>query len=1022
MRSVGVGVTALCLAVWLSVGCGAAGVPSGTGTTPIPIELPSVVQLPESLAISVAPVQGAADVSVPLGKTVVVPGETPLQQSVYPTDNGNTRLDAILAVLANVSANSDATVTSASGTTDDGSAWVADFSAAEFPTVDFDTAGFPTLDCSATCSGHTASYPVCMRIWVGGKRAAFFKILSAVDAAGGAGCFYTVSDVTASAASSAALFTGTESYVLAGRWDFRDTASRWLELVSSTTAADAEGVRIDSHHAVLNAATATDATVTTLARLRGQITVGESPLDIEAVHRWTDTLSQSSYTLTNDTTTTDAGCFDLETGEEVFTDVAGCESLTITEERAPEEATPPPLEETVMVATLDESSSSSSGSSSSGGDGGSSSSSSSGGSSSGDASSSSSSSSGGSSSGGGATLPTVAFTATSASGAESTGSVSVQVTLSAASADAVTVAYAVTGGTATGSGTDFTLASGTATISAGSTTTTLALAIVDDAQVESSETVIVTLSNPANATLGTNTSHTYTITDNDTPPGVSSSTPAAGATEVSISSAVEVTFDRAMNAATLTTSTFTLTTGGTPVAASVSAAGTTATLTPTSSLAYNTTHEATLTTGVQDSVGNALSTPTSWSFTTRPAPGSLDTSFNSTGSVETDVVGTTNQNFAYDMARQSDGKLVVVGSTGNAMVLRYTSAGVLDTTFDSDGVVLASAESGMGRWNAVAIQSDGKIVVAGTTSDNADMIIARYTTTGSLDTDFSADGSVTVNINDPTGATEYTYDALIDASGRIVVAGGAGTQTALVRLTSSGALDTTFGGDGIVVTSTFGGDDSAQAIALPASGAGLWAAGRYYDGSEYNVYLMFLNNEGDIDVVFNTDGVATYDVQAGSALNDMVSSMVVQSDGDILIAGSVATTTDELFVLRVDGASNGALDTAFSGDGIFTTTIGTHTTANANDLVVQSDGSMFVVGNAWTNVAEFYYVVAQISNVGVLNTNFDSDGILTIATGGTGTTGEFDAAVLQSDGKLVTAGYADFSSGSNNVVVYRLWP
>ena len=114
--------------------------------------------------------------------------------------------------------------------------------------------------------------------------------------------------------------------------------------------------------------------------------------------------------------------------------------------------------------------------------------------------------------------PVVDFEATSSSGLESVSSKTIAVDLSEASAQNVTVNYAVTG-TATGSGTDYTLANGTLTISAGSTSGTITIAgIVDDGLDEPNETVIVTLSNPSNATLGSDKVHTYTITDNDSAP------------------------------------------------------------------------------------------------------------------------------------------------------------------------------------------------------------------------------------------------------------------------------------------------------------------------------------------------------------------------------------------------------------------------------------------------------------------------------------------------------------------------
>ncbi len=116
--------------------------------------------------------------------------------------------------------------------------------------------------------------------------------------------------------------------------------------------------------------------------------------------------------------------------------------------------------------------------------------------------------------------PTVQFTSATGSGSESVTSVNIPVSLNTASGQTVTVNYAVTGGTATGGGVDYTLASGQLTFTAGVTSQNIAMTVVDDAIAEANETVIVTLSSPTNATLGTNTTYTYTIIDNDSAPTV----------------------------------------------------------------------------------------------------------------------------------------------------------------------------------------------------------------------------------------------------------------------------------------------------------------------------------------------------------------------------------------------------------------------------------------------------------------------------------------------------------------------
>ena len=136
--------------------------------------------------------------------------------------------------------------------------------------------------------------------------------------------------------------------------------------------------------------------------------------------------------------------------------------------------------------------------------------------------------------------PTVDFNITSSSNAESVSSTDLTVDLSAASGQNVTVNYAVTG-TATGSGTDYTLANGTLTISAGSTSGTITIAgIVNDSLDEANETVIVTLSSPSNATLGSDDAHTYTITDNDNPPVVDFNVTSSSGAESSSSKAITV--------------------------------------------------------------------------------------------------------------------------------------------------------------------------------------------------------------------------------------------------------------------------------------------------------------------------------------------------------------------------------------------------------------------------------------------------------------------------------------------------
>ena len=127
--------------------------------------------------------------------------------------------------------------------------------------------------------------------------------------------------------------------------------------------------------------------------------------------------------------------------------------------------------------------------------------------------------------------PVIEFDLATSSGGEGTTPVSIQITLSEASAVDASIDYAVTGGTASGSGIDFTLAPGTATIDSAQTSVNITAAIVEDQFDELNETIIITLSNPLNAALGAQTTHTYTITDNDDPPTVAFVTQASSGNE-----------------------------------------------------------------------------------------------------------------------------------------------------------------------------------------------------------------------------------------------------------------------------------------------------------------------------------------------------------------------------------------------------------------------------------------------------------------------------------------------------------
>jgi uncharacterized delta-60 repeat protein len=170
------------------------------------------------------------------------------------------------------------------------------------------------------------------------------------------------------------------------------------------------------------------------------------------------------------------------------------------------------------------------------------------------------------------------------------------------------------------------------------------------------------------------------------------------------------------------------------------------------------------------------------------------------------------------IALQSDNKIVAAGYSGNDFAIaRYNNNGTLDASFDSDGKVITNLGP-IESINSIAIQSDGKIVAAG--YSGIDFAIARYDTNGTLDASFDTDGIVTTDID---SSEDGFNSVLLQSDGKIVAAGytdnaGFSYLMAVARYNTDGSLDSTFNGDGIQTTAIGSSDDQATSIAIQTDG------------------------------------------------------------------------------------------------------------------------------------------------------------------------------------------------------------
>jgi len=314
--------------------------------------------------------------------------------------------------------------------------------------------------------------------------------------------------------------------------------------------------------------------------------------------------------------------------------------------------------------------------------------------------------------------------------------------------------------------------------------------------------------------------------------------------------------------------------------------------------------------------GTALTGATpSMAFARFTANGALDTTFNGTGTLT--IAPASADEEISSVAVQPDGKIVgagfVTGTFLDSVFVRLTSAGVLDTTFNGSGKLVASSSTGADVVNALAIQADGKIVGGGwaeISGTQDSMTVTRVNQNGTLDTAFGTGGFGTATF---TTFTSHGFALTIEPNGKIVIAGNifnTGNSTddfAIARFTTTGVLDTTFGTNGLM-TNDFGNHNRIFALARLPSGK-LLGAGE--TGGFFSL-VQYLDT-GALDTTFGTNGSSAAQINAG---NDFANALTVGTDGTLFVSGNgsgllalarftsdIATTVADLAISQVASPS-----------------------------------------------------------------------------------------------------------------------
>ena len=400
--------------------------------------------------------------------------------------------------------------------------------------------------------------------------------------------------------------------------------------------------------------------------------------------------------------------------------------------------------------------------------------------------------------------------------------------------------------------------------------------------------------------------------------------------------------------------------------------------------------------------------------------GSADTTFNGNGKLTVPFFSNDQGSTHFTCtAVQTDGKIVVGGNTWNGnntdfLIVRYNVNGKLDSTFNQKGWLQTDLSVFAEGVSSIAIQSDGKIVAGGHTSDQSGIrfALARYNTNGTLDSTFSGDGIQNTNLN----WFGQINSIAMQADGKIVAAGnvwnGSNNDVAVARYNSNGSLDSTFSSDGIQQTDLGNSEDIGKSVAIQSDGK-IVIAGSVLNYANTDFVIVRYTADGSLDASFNTNGIVIADLGG----NDDCEGAALQADGKIVAAGSTYKFEDYDY-LNTDMAAarfnaNGSPDNTFGTNGVVITDLGNND--KASSVAIETNGKIVLGGGSDSRFAFVRYDID-----GSLDSTFSQNGISTVSSKGTNAIENTVEGIAISNSRLYAVGDGKYPGNLGVMVKYQL--
>ena len=366
------------------------------------------------------------------------------------------------------------------------------------------------------------------------------------------------------------------------------------------------------------------------------------------------------------------------------------------------------------------------------------------------------------------------------------------------------------------------------------------------------------------------------------------------------------------------------------------------------------------------------------------------------------------------------------------------AVGSLDITFNGQGWISndgAAGGNGDDEGRGVALDASGRILVAGASISAAgsnDMAIWRVNDDGSLDLTFNGQGSVVHNDAAGGSGADLGYGLVIDASGRLVVAGtswapgGTLADLAVWRYNPDASLDLAFGGLGFVTHHNAGGggkEDVGRGTILDASGRILVTGFSRRSGGNDDMVIWRYDPDGSFDLTLNGQGWVTHNTAAGGDKRDRGNAIALDSAGRIVVAGRSRSLAgnEDLAVWRFNG--DGSLDMTFNGQGwaVHDGAAGGGANDEGHGVAVDATDRIVVTGSSANGLGDIDMVTWRFNVDGTLDVTFGGQGWVSYdsAAGGLGAD-EGNALTLEASGRILVAGSSVNAAANEDMTVWRL--